>query len=897
VGLICSQCNRVNPPEASYCWFDGRILDQQHGASGPVDVGKKPFLTPFIFTSGQGCRNFDELALACYHERAESLSLLKQGHLARFLGGQGRGDLARAAQEACEFPDPDVGLDYFLGKLPGRSLTSPELAAEITELNLGALTPGQDRQVTLHLSNRGMRLLSGSIAVRGGDWLLLGEGTGSASKVFQFLDSLSVVVQVKGKLLRAGAKPLESKLVVESNGGQATIAVRATVPVKPFPDGSLAGAMSPRDAALKAKAAPREAAKLFEKGAVEAWYKANGWSYPVQGPTASGMGAVQQFFEALGLVKPPKVELSEPAIALRGDVGARLEHRLEARTGENRPVFASAVSDQPWLYAGKAILNGRVATIILVVSSVPDEPYQTLTAHVNVTANGLQRFVVPVTLAVNAPAVPSWVLQPLSAVPVEVKPSPPPALEVVPEVVPVPTLEPAAAEDQPDAEGRPGLLGGLDPGHWPRWAHVLPLCVLTLALVGVFFRDLFSRGTPSSPILQEESLPDNYPRIGVLFHDRPDALIDSPSMRFGLVVLTEKDPNNPRKRLRLTFDELGRSNNTCLKIDGAEELFGHAPGRWLFGNRALGQRPDGTERIGNASAWMLDGPKVAVTQQVEVIAGQQTGLLDTCLVRYTLANQDSRPHLVGLRFLLDTFIGANDGVPFTIPGEKRLCTTTQRFENARAVPDFIQALERDNLESPGTIAHLQLKLGGNLEAPSRVTLGAWPDGELATRGLAPQAKAQLTGWDVPVLPIHTLPPGDSAVTIYWDPKLLGPGQTRELGFTYGLGNVAAGEGKGQLALTVGGSFSPGGQFTVTAYVKDPQPNQTVRLEVPDGFRVLEGDEEQRVPPIPADAKSRNSPVTWKVRAANAGGKYSLRVTSSTGASQTYGLTIQTGTIF
>ena len=37
------------------------------------------------------------------------------------------------------------------------------------------------------------------------------------------------------------------------------------------------------------------------------------------------------------------------------------------------------------------------------------------------------------------------------------------------------------------------------------------------------------------------------------------------------------------------------------------------------------------------------------------------------MVRYQIENKDTQNHKVGLRFLLDTYIGANDGVPFTIP--------------------------------------------------------------------------------------------------------------------------------------------------------------------------------------------------------------------------------------
>ena len=59
-----------------------------------------------------------------------------------------------------------------------------------------------------------------------------------------------------------------------------------------------------------------------------AWYAANGWAYPVQGPASTGLAAVQQFFEALGLTAPPKVEISDRSLTLfgkPGDMGEALQ--------------------------------------------------------------------------------------------------------------------------------------------------------------------------------------------------------------------------------------------------------------------------------------------------------------------------------------------------------------------------------------------------------------------------------------------------------------------------------------------------------------------------------------------------------------------------------------------
>ena len=299
---VCSKCSRINPPDAAYCYWDGAVLEGHHANGGAIAIGSRPFPSQFVFPSGQVCRNFDQLAMSCHQNWKQAVDLLKKGFLASFLGGLGRADLALAAQEAARFPDQDRGLDQLLAKLPSHVLEAPKLKAEPTDVSLGVIKVGTDRKLELHLSNLGMRLLYGSV-VSDCKWLTLGDGPGNAQKLFQFGNDAVVPVHVRGQYLRAGNKPLEGHLVVESNGGTATIAIRADVPIKPYPDGVLAGALTPRQIAEKAKAQPKAAAPLFEKGAVAQWFKDNGWTYPVQGPSASGLGAVQQFFEAQRLIE------------------------------------------------------------------------------------------------------------------------------------------------------------------------------------------------------------------------------------------------------------------------------------------------------------------------------------------------------------------------------------------------------------------------------------------------------------------------------------------------------------------------------------------------------------------------------------------------------------------
>jgi hypothetical protein len=212
-------------------------------------------------------------------------------------------------------------------------------------------------------------------------------------------------LRVLGSKLRAGLKPLVGEIVVETNGGAMTVPVRADVPIRPFPKGvyandSLCGAKSPRDIARKAKEQPNDAAVLFADGAVKAWYASNGWSYPIEGSEGSGKGAVQQFFEALGLTKPPRLEINTSFITLKGKIGERLSRRVKIGTDEAKPVYAQAWSNQDWVKFGPIKYLGNKVEIPVEIT-VPAYPGETVTAQVTIQGNGKQQFFVPVNVAVD----------------------------------------------------------------------------------------------------------------------------------------------------------------------------------------------------------------------------------------------------------------------------------------------------------------------------------------------------------------------------------------------------------------------------------------------------------------------------------------------------------------
>jgi len=692
--------------------------------------------------------------------------------------------------------------------------------------------------------------------------------------------------------------------------------------------------------AEKARDKPRGAAELFASGAVAQWYQTNGWTYPVQDPAASGVAAIQQFFEALGVTSAPKVAISASELHLEGRGGESVRASLVVSTTEKKPVFAHAASDQPWLTVNEVAMDGRSATIHLRVPEVPDRPGAKLHAGLSVVSNGRQQFFVPVWLTVTGAAPLNGrarsnghsshtAVEPIEArgaLPpirrreaiVEVLPVVDPVLEVVPDPPPLPVRPPARRRSYEDDRR-------YDDGARPRerrrtWLALLPVVFICIGLLVTLARDIHAWLRKPGAGGGGEDFANLEQLVSIQFHDKEENVFLSangsvkptggpsteqvingvwdPSMRFGLVV---RQPGWGGEPKRLTYDSSGRTNNTVVRLDDQELIFGDRPfhtrdgrtfgnwpGRWLERNARL----DRPLRDGRRSIWVYDTQRVEVTQTVGLVPGAQSGKLDTCLVQYKIENKDSQPHRVGIRFLLDTFIGGNDGVPFLIPGSTRLCNTSMVFNTPESVPDFIQARETEDLSRPGTIATIQFKIPG-MEPPSRVILGAWPN-----TALGRPCVQEKTLWQVPVMSMKAMAErgdkADSAVVMYWDDMSLPPRRTREVAFAYGLGNVAAGEAGGALGLSVAGSFVPRGEFTLTAEVRNPLPGQTVTLTLPEGFEVVGGQSRQNVP---AAAGSTISPVTWKVKAGPREGKYTLKVQSSSGVSQTQPVQIKVRGIF
>jgi hypothetical protein len=395
MSAVCFRCSRPGPPEANFCWFDGVPLPGKLAAQ-PV---AESFPEPLAFPTGETCRTFDELALACCRSWDEALGLLAKGRLRALFQSLKRDDLTAAAESAARNSDLSIGLDELLGRLPTRLLRAPRLEVQPTEFRIGPLRIGQDHRVELRMTNSGHRLIAGSVSSLV-PWISPSHNPHVNTRWIQFNEALTISLFVRGDRLRAGNQPLEGTIVIDTNAGLARISVRVEVTSAAYAEAPFAGSTTPRAWADIAKKRRGEASAALDSGAVRRWYRDNGWTYPIVGPSARGLAGLQQFFEALGLAKPPRVTVSETRLRLRGPAGSRLTHEILLRTDEKRIVHGWGRSSATWLMPGSVVHRGNQA--VLPIDVVVPDGAGSQSALLTVRANGDQRFEIEVCVEVEA---------------------------------------------------------------------------------------------------------------------------------------------------------------------------------------------------------------------------------------------------------------------------------------------------------------------------------------------------------------------------------------------------------------------------------------------------------------------------------------------------------------
>jgi hypothetical protein len=408
--LVCPRCRRANPEYAVFCYFDGAELRPAFApaapAARPARSGPGQLPHDFVFPSGRRCGTFDELIQACQEERTQARALLRQDAFRQFLTSIGRMDLAQVARAARAQADPDAGLEAFLAGLPSARPRTPRLEVSPRRLALGTLRGGETRKVSLTVSNQGQGVLQGTLTVVDGKldafpWLRLADGGGNGRCAINTARAQDINLLVD----TLGLPPAEAyaaKLEVVTNGGNADVPVQLEVAGQPFPLPPFQGAGTPRDLAERMRAHPRPAVALLENGAIARWFLTNGWAYPVEGVSARGVAAVQQFFEAMGLSRVPTVRVTEPEVHMAPLPPEVIRWELTLRTDAKKWVYAQVESNVPWLRILTPTVSGpRRAAVAFEVDSGLLESGRRYLGQVRITANAGQTMTVPVHVDVQ----------------------------------------------------------------------------------------------------------------------------------------------------------------------------------------------------------------------------------------------------------------------------------------------------------------------------------------------------------------------------------------------------------------------------------------------------------------------------------------------------------------
>jgi hypothetical protein len=240
------------------------------------------------------------------------------------------------------------------------------------------------------------------------------------------------------------------------------------------------------------------------------------------------------------------------------------------------------------------------------------------------------------------------------------------------------------------------------------------------------------------------------------------------------------------------------------------------------------------------------------------ITQSSSGNADMVRMATTVQNSGSAGHTVSLFQGIDTMIGANDGAPlFTDSG---IIENEVMLEGAD-VPNTWQAFELDDVANPGLTA-MGVLAGGDATKPDRFLLGNWPLG---------------VGFDFDYLGNGSAIAdyNDTAVSMWWDGRVLAPGSFLEVVTYYGVGSGTT--VAGDLALNVTSpailtvdaatnTLSPN-PFDVNLVVENNHgftaTNVTAQLTLPAGLSLVGGDALAAAGDIPAGGTAL---LSWQVEA-------------------------------
>ncbi|MFN2341685.1 MAG: hypothetical protein ABR547_10505, partial [Halanaerobium sp.] len=245
---------------------------------------------------------------------------------------------------------------------------------------------------------------------------------------------------------------------------------------------------------------------------------------------------------------------------------------------------------------------------------------------------------------------------------------------------------------------------------------------------------------------------------------------------------------------------------------------------------------------------------IIVEQILSIVKSSTTGLADSAQIQYRITNEGNEEEKIGLRVMLDTMLGENDGAPFRL-GEDTISNDKLFYD--KELDDFWQAF--DSVSDPQVTSQGSF-IGPDVTTPDRVYFSDW--GSLAD-GV----------WDFDFNPGQDfMRKGeyeiDSAMAMYWVPEKIEPGETKTYITKYGLGGITIVPGILSLGVTSPAEVTLDNNnqsFPVVAYLENTSEIEakdvSLDIELPDGFTTEDAERN------PGDMEPGDiSQITWNVSA-------------------------------
>ena len=355
--------------------------------------------------------------------------------------------------------------------------------------------------------------------------------------------------------------------------------------------------------------------------------------------------------------------------------------------------------------------------------------------------------------------------------------------------------------------------------------HSILLCVAALVCLLVSIAARAENAAPAAPAALENEF------VRVVVNPGPNEM-----GRFSMTT-TGGDPSRPQsKDKRMIFGgNKPWTSYTTVRIDGESYIVG-GPTKKRAGRAAkYGDPAQPPVLADNRITYRQQFGDIEVTQEMAFVRGMSTRMLDTVGITYSFTNRGTVNHQVGLRILLDTMCGDNDGAPIRA-GRNAIISAISLA--GKEVPDFWQAF--DSLASPTVISQGSLR-GPNITPPDKVLFADW--GTFADEAWEPT----LTAGQGFIRTGETDP--DTAVAMLWNPVNLEPGKTVSRVSNYGIGEVSLKPGQLTLGLTAPAETTYEHErthsITLASYLQNvggfTAHDVTMTLEVPEGLKVLDGD--------------------------------------------------------